>query len=426
MAVTVVVGSQWGDEGKGKIVDYLSQKADYVVRFHGGPNAGHTVINQFGTFRMHLIPSGVFNPKTKGVIANGVVVDPEILLSEIDTVQKAGINLKGKLFVSPRSHLIMPYHRTLDKLFDDVKKGKKTATTGRGIGPVHADKVSYYGIRIVDLYNWPVFLEKLKVNVLVKNKILRAFGAPTFSFPKVAEDFKVFAQKLKPFVKETYYVLNQAVDDGKNLLFEGAHGIFLDNDWGTYPFVTASSILSGQIMAGSGVSPQKINQVIGIAKAYMTRVDNGECPVPTEIKGKLAEFIREKGHEYGATTGRPRRIAWFDTNLVGFSSTLNGMTGLALTRLDTLSGVPKIKVCVAYQKNGHKVNYLDGDAEFLRHVKPIYQEFSGWNEDISHCKTFKELPVNVRKYVEAIEKLTKTHVRYLSVGAEREKIIERL
>ncbi len=425
MSVTIVVGSQWGDEGKGKIVDYLSQGADFVVRFHGGPNAGHTVINNYGTFRMHLVPSGIFNPKTKGVLANGEVIDPQVLLEEIEMLGKAGINLAGKLFISPRCHIIMPYHKVLDKLFDEAKGGRKTATTGRGIGPVHADKVSYYGIRIADLYNPAILSDKLKISVNIKNKILKAFGAEVFSYEEIRKTLNAFARKISPYVKETYGILNTAVENNKNILFEGAHGLFLDNDWGTYPYVTASSTVTGQILAGSGVSPKKITKAVGVAKAYITRVDTGECPVPTEIQGKLGEFIREKGHEYGATTGRPRRIAWFDTNLVKFSGRINDLTELAMTRLDTLGGVPKVKICTGYLYRGKKVDYLSGDAEFLRKVKPIYEEFEGWTEDISSCKKYELLPKNVRKYIERVEKLVGVPVKYVSVGAERDKLIVR-
>lgn len=425
MAVIVIIGSQWGDEGKGKIIDFLSQKADFVIRFHGGPNAGHTVVNKFGTFRVHLIPSGVFNPKTKLVIGNGVVVDPQTLIEEIESLGEVGIKLLGKLFISPRCHLIMPYHKALDKLFDEVKGKRKTATTGRGIGPVHADKVSYYGIRIADLYNPPIFSEKLKVAVAVKNKILKAFGAKMFSYQQIKTELSAFAKKIKPYVKEIYYLLNKAEALGQTLLFEGAHGVFLDNDWGTYPFVTASSTLASQILVGAGISPSKITKVIGVAKAYITRVDTGECPVPTEVKGKLGDFLREKGAEYGATTGRPRRIAWFDVNLVKFAKSLNNFNELVLTKLDVLTGLPKIKICLAYQKDGKKVNYLDGDAEFLRKVKPVYEELPGWQEEIGRIKEYRDLPKNCRLYAERIEKLVGVPIKYISVGPQREATILR-
>lgn len=421
--VSIVIGAQWGDEGKGKIVDLLSKKSDYTVRFHGGNNAGHTVINKYGTFKMHLIPSGIFS--SRAVIANGVVLDLPTLIQEMTDLKKAGIKLKKRLFISQRCHLIMPYHRILDKILDEAKGSRKTATTGRGIGPVHSDKVSYNGIRITDLLNKPIFEEKLGVALTVKNKVIKALGEKELDFKEINKQFSEYGEIIKPYITETYTLLNNAIKQNKNILFEGAHGIFLDNDWGTYPFVSASSILPSNIAQGAGVNPKYLKNIIAVAKAYATRVDNGECPVPTEITGELGNFIREKGHEYGATTGRPRRIAWFDVELLKFAKEITGFNQLAVTKIDMLTNLPKIKLCTGYRLNGKKINYIDVDAEALRKVTPIYEEFDSWSQDLSKIRKYQNLPRNAKKYIERIEKLVGVKAKYISVGAEREATIIR-
>lgn len=425
MSASIVFGAQWGDEGKGKIVDLLSQKSNYAVRFHGGNNAGHTVINKYGTFKMHLVPSGMFTPKVKGVIASGVVLDLKTLIEEIDSLKKAGIKVSGRLFVSQRCHIIMPYHRVLDKILDEAKGSRKTATTGRGIGPVHSDKVSYNGIRISDLLNKDIFEEKLKVALNVKNKIIKALGEKELDFDEVNKEYSNYRDIIRPYVTETFTLLNRAVLKNEKILFEGAHGVFLDNDWGTYPFVTASSVLPSNIAQGAGVNPRNLKHIVAVAKAYATRVDNGECPVPTEIEGELANIIREKGHEYGATTGRPRRIAWFDVELLKFTKQITDFNQLAITKIDMLSGLKKIKLCKAYKLNGKKINYIDVDAEILRKVKPVYEELPGWNENITKIRKYSALPKNCKKYIERIEQLVGVKAKYISVGANREETIIR-
>lgn len=412
MSVNLIFGSQWGDEGKGKIVDLLSQKADFSVRYHGGNNAGHTVINKYGTFKMHLIPSGIFS--SKGVIANGVVLDLPTIIQEIKDLEKAGIKLKNRLFISQRCHLIMPYHRIFDV---------NPSSTKRGIGPVHADKVSYSGIRVCDLLNQKVFENRLRENIEFKNKIIKTLGEKELDYQEINKQFSEFREFIKPYITETYTLLNDALNHNKNILFEGAHGLFLDNDWGTYPYVTASSILPSNIAQGAGVNPKHLKNIVAVAKAYMTRVDNGEGPVPTEIKGKLGDFIREKGHEYGATTGRPRRIAWFDIELLKFAKEITGFNQLAITKIDMLTGLKKIKLCTGYKLNGKKINYVDIDAERLREVDPVYEELDSWSDDISKIKKYSLLPKNARIYIERIEKLTGVKAKYISVGPERNATI---
>jgi adenylosuccinate synthase len=421
--VTVVVGSQWGDEGKGKIVDYLSQKADYVVRFHGGAGAGHTLVNQYGTFKLHQIPSGIFHKNTICVIANGVVVDPKELIEEIKGLEKVGINVKKRLLISPRAQVVFDYHKTLDGIFDEAKGSLKTATTRRGNGPVHADKVSYHGIKLYDLIDPKMLAIKLKSEIQIKNKIIEAFGGEKFDYKKILSEYLALGKKLKPYFANTFEILNDAIDKKKNVLFEGAHGIFLDNDWGTYPYVTASSILPSNIGAGAGVNPKKIDEIIGIVRVYLTRVDTGACPMPTEMKGKLGDILREKAHEYGATTGRPRRIGWNDLVQVRFAAKLCGFTSLAITKPDILTKFKKISVCIGYKYRGKMIDYLDVDTEKLRQVKPVYKEFDGWDEDLTEIRDYQKLPPNCRKYIEFIEQFTHVPVKYISVGPRLEETI---
>lgn len=427
--ITVVIGTQWGDEGKGKIVDLLAEKADWVVRYNGSGGAAHTVVNKFGLFKLHLLPSGIFSPKTKVLITNGVVVEPELLLKEIGDVAKAGIKVKGRLFVSPRCHLVFPYHKILDGLTNALFSAdrKTSPTTGRGNGPVNADKISYQGIRIYDLLDKNRFANRLKIAVGIKNKFIKALGGEEVSFKEIYDNYLGFMRRLKPYIKETLPILEEAVKDKKNILFEGVNGVFLDNDWGAYPYVTTASILPTEIGRGSGINPflDKNFKIIGIAKAYMTRVDNGECPLPSEWpEGKKTKQFRDKNNEYGSGTGRPRRICWFDSEVVKFSHRLCHFNYLCLTRLDTLSGLNKLKICVGYTYQGREVSYLDGDAEFYRKVKPVYKELDGWDEDISGCRKYCELPQNVKKYIELIERLTGLGIKLIGVGPGREQIIK--
>ena len=422
MAVTLVIGSQWGDEGKGKIIDSLSERSDFTVRFHGGNNAGHTILNNYGKFAMHLIPCGIFNDKTKAIISNGVIIDPEVLVAEIETLKKTKINLKDRLFISTRCHLIMPYHKLLDKLLEEAKGKAKTGTTGRGIGPTYADKVSYNGIRILDLLDRKHFTEKLEVQLRVKNKILIALGENPLSQKEIEKKYLSYLDLIKPYLQETYSLIQKAVRDNKKILLEGAQGVFLDNDWGTYPFVSASTVVAGGANAGAGIPPKKIDKIIGVVKAYTTRV--GEGPFPTELFDKDGEKLREIGGEFGATTGRPRRCGWFDAELVKFAAEINGFTGITIAKLDILDHFKEIKICTHYLLNGKKVNYYDGDARFLAKVKPFYKTMKGWSTKTVGIKKYEDLPKEAKDYLREIEKLINTKIVYVSNGQKRDEIIK--
>lgn len=422
MAVTLIIGSQWGDEGKGKIIDYLSQSSDYVVRFHGGNNAGHTVVNSYGKFGMHLVPSGIFNKKTRLIISNGVVLDLETLILEIETLEKAGISVKNRLFISPRCHLIMPYHKMLDRLYEEAKGKAKTGTTGRGIGPVHADKVSYNGIRVSDLMDKKSFSERLKIQLLIKNKVLSALGEKPLLEKEITDEFLKFREKIKGFVSEPYPILQKAINAKKQILLEGAHGVFLDNDWGTYPFVSASTVLTGGVTAGAGIPAKKVERVVGVVKAYTTRV--GEGPFPTELFDKDGELLRKEGNEFGTTTGRPRRCGWFDAELIRFAASINGFTELAITKLDILDKFPKLKICTHYVLNGKKVNYFDGDAKFLSRVRPVYKTVKGWQQSTKGITKYNDLPKEAKEYLRVIEQLVGVKISYISTGEKRDEIIK--
>ena len=445
MRASLVIGSQWGDEGKGKIADFLSSNADYVVRFNGGNNAGHTVINQYGTFPLHLIPSGIFS-KATAIIANGTVLDLEVLAEEIAMLEKAGIKLKGRLLISPRCHVIMPYHKILDKLYEEAKGKAATGTTGRGIGPVFADKVSYNGIRLYYLMDKKQFLEKLFVQLTVKNKIITALTDAENLFPyknhagvknkimktighkpleqkEIEKELYKYFDKIKPFISEPYPILLQAVKNKKQILFEGAQAVFLDNDWGTYPFVTAATIVAGGINAGTGIPPQKITEVIGVVKAYTTRVGAG--PFPTELFDKDGDKLRHEGNEFGTTTGRPRRCGWFDAELIKFASELNGFTSIAITKLDILDTFKEIKICTGYTYKGKKVTYFEGDAAFLQDVKPVYKTVPGWQQPTKGITDFAKLPKAAQNYVQEIEKLVGVKATLIATGPKREEIIVR-
>jgi len=422
MAVTLIIGAQWGDEGKGKIIDYLSADSDYIIRFHGGNNAGHTVINNLGKFALHLVPSGIFNPKSKSIVANGVVIDPEVLLTEIEMLEKNGIKTKNRLFISPRCHLIMPYHKLLDSLYEKAKGKGKTGTTGRGIGPVYADKVSYNGIRIYDLLDKKIFSQKLGIQLLLKNKILTALGATALKQKDIEETFFAFFQKIKSYIREPYSLIHSALAKKENILLEGAQGMFLDNDFGTYPFVTASTIVSGGVTQGAGIPPRKLDDILGVVKAYTTRV--GEGPFPTELINTIGEKLRSIGGEFGATTGRPRRCGWFDAELIRFASSINGFTGLAITKLDVLDSFREIKICTHYALDGKKVGYIDGDANFLAKVKPVYKTFKGWSKSTKGITKYVNLPKEAKEYLKTIEKLVNVKIKYISTGPKRDQIIK--
>lgn len=422
MAVLLVIGAQWGDEGKGKIIDYLSKNADYTVRYHGGNNAGHTVINDYGKFAMHLIPSGIFNPKAKSIISNGVILDLEVLVNEINTLKKAKINLKERLIISPRCHVIMPYHKLLDKLYEEAKGKGKTGTTGRGIGPCYADKVSYNGIRLADLFNKRLFEKKLETQLLIKNKILKSLGAKPFKKIEIEKELFPLFKRLKPYIREAFSILNNAVDTKKNVLLEGAQGMFLDNDWGTYPFVTGSNSVSGGVTAGAGISPLRLDKVIGVAKAYTTRVGSG--PMPTEQLNGIGLKLQEVGQESGATTGRKRRCGWLDLELLRFAAKINGFSEIALTKLDVLDDFDSIKICTHYLLNGKTVKYEDGDANFLGKAKPVYKTIKGWKKSIKGLTKYSDLPKLAKQYIKEIEKNVGVKVTLVSTGQKRNEIIK--
>lgn len=419
--VTAVIGAQWGDEGKGKIVDYLAQKSDYVVRFHGGNNAGHTIINKYGKFALHLVPSGICYPKTKCLVTNGVILDLKVLLGEIEDLKKAGVKVTGKLFISPRAHIIMPYHKVLDNLYEKVKDpARQTGTTGQGIGPCYADKVSYNGLRVFDLLDPVKFEEKLITQLGLKNKIITALGGEVLDKKVVLAGFNEFREQVRPYVKEVTALLQTAAKKGENILFEGAQGIFLDVDFGTYPFCSASSMVTGAINGGSGLSA-RVDRTVAISKAYTTRVGGG--PFPSEQANDIGERMRQAGGEFGATTGRPRKCGWLDLELARTSCQLMGATELTITKLDVLSFLKKIKIGVGYTLKNKKISYLDIDAETLGGVDVMYKEFSGWGEDLTKIIKYKDLPSKAKVYLEFIEKFVGVPIKLISVGPRREQTI---
>ena len=421
MSVTAVVGSQWGDEGKGKVVDYLAEHSDYVARFNGGNNAGHTVINEFGTFKIHLVPSGIFAKNAIGLIGGGVVIDPAVLIDEIEMLNKAAVNVDGRLWISPRSHLIMPYHKILDGLYEEAKGDGATGTTRRGIGPVFADKVSYNGIRWSD-FTSDVFEKRLSVQLELKNKIIVALGGDEISYSQVRDTYREYYLKIKPYIKELFSLVQDGLKNNKNFLLEQAMGTFLDTDWGTYPFVTASTTIPSAASAGLGIPPKYINNVIGVTKAYTTRVGAG--PLPTEITDTSSAVYEQFG-EVAATTGRIRRVGWLDLEIVKTAVELSGTTELCLTKLDVLSGLEEIQVCVRYELSCDPVRYADVDSYGLDKIEPIYKTVPGWKEDISKVKSFDELPVNAQNYVRMIEEAAGIPVKWIGVGPEREATIRR-
>ncbi|MGB3346342.1 MAG: adenylosuccinate synthase [Candidatus Humimicrobiia bacterium] len=418
----VVIGTQWGDEGKGKIIDYLSKDADVVVRFQGGNNAGHTVVTKGQKFQFHLIPSGILNPDITNVIGNGVVVDLEVLIDEIDDLHSKGI-ITTNLKISPNSHLVMPYHRILDEARENLLGNMKIGTTKRGIGPSYSDKASRSGIRMQDLLNIKVFNKKLEFVLKEKNAILtKIYNLQPLDFNDILEKFKYLSKKIGDYVLDTSKLINDALDEDKKVLFEGAQGTFLDIDHGTYPFVTSSSTVAATACIGSGIGPTRIDKIIGVTKAYTTRV--GQGPFPTEIKGKLGTMLREKGSEYGATTGRPRRCGWLDTVLLKYASRINSITFLALTKLDVLSFLNNIKICNSYSYNDKYYKELPYNQNIFQNVNPLYENFLGWEEEISEVRNFNDLPKEAKKYIKRIEDEVKVPIRLVSVGPERDQIIK--
>jgi len=421
MSVTAVIGSQWGDEGKGKAVDFLAEGADYVARFNGGNNAGHTVINELGTFKIHLVPSGIFAKQATGLIGGGVVIDPAVLLDEIESLNQAGVGLDGRFWVSPRSHLIMPYHKILDGLYEEAKGAGATGTTRRGIGPVFADKVSYNGIRWTDFAS-DMFESRLKVQLELKNKIIIALGGQALNFDEVRATYRGYYKRMKPYLRELFQLVQDGLKADKHFLLEQAMGTFLDTDWGTYPFVTASTTIPSAASAGLGIPPRYLTRVVGVTKAYTTRVGGG--PLPTEIHD-TASLVYQKFGETAATTGRTRRVGWLDLEIVKTAVALSGVTELCLTKLDVLSGLDEIQVCTGYKLNGQPVSYAELDAYSLDRVELQYQTVQGWNEDIRAARSFEELPQRARDYVQMIESATGVPVKWIGVGPEREATIRR-
>ncbi|SJZ33207.1 Adenylosuccinate synthetase [Cetobacterium ceti] len=417
MAGYVVVGTQWGDEGKGKIIDVLGHKADYVVRFQGGNNAGHTVVVNGEKFILHLLPSGMLHGKGKCIIGPGVVVDPKVLLKEIATLEEKGAKV-DHLFISDRAHLIMPYHVQLDILKEEKSGANKIGTTKRGIGPCYADKFSRVGIRAVDLLDMNIFGEKLQRNLEEKNELFaKIYNAPEMSYEEIFEEYKGYAEKLKHRIIDSVPEINEALDQDKFVLFEGAQAMMLDINYGTYPYVTSSSPTSGGVTTGVGVSPRKIDRVIGVMKAYTTRV--GEGPFVTELNDDLGEKIRQIGGEFGATTGRPRRCGWLDLVVGKYAVQINGLTDVVITKIDVLSGLDTIKICTGYDIEGKVYTTVPASTELVAKAKPIYEELPGWTEDITQMKNYDELPENCKKYIKRMEEILGCQITVVSVGPDR-------
>jgi len=420
MANTVVVGAQWGDEGKGKIIDIFSREADYIVRYQGGNNAGHTVVIGNDEFILHLIPSGILHKGKVCVIGNGVVVDPEALISEIDTLRAKGVYVDDNLKVSDQVHLIFPYHKEMDSLSE---RKKKIGTTGRGIGPCYTDKIARCGIRLADLLDDELFRKKLKENLEAKNEIMRKlYDHEEFSFEEIYDQFAQYRKKIAKYACNTTKILNEAVRKKKRLLLEGAQGTLLDIDHGTYPYVTSSNATAGGACTGTGLGPSKIDKVVGVVKAYTTRV--GEGPFPTEFGPDLMEKIRQKGKEYGATTGRPRRCGWFDSLIVRHSALVNSLDSIVVTKLDVLDDLKKIKIAIAYKYKGKIYKDFPANIEMLWDVEPVYEEHPGWGEDTSAVGSFSNLPTNAKKYLKRLESLIGVKIELVSVGSRREQVFK--
>jgi len=425
MTSVVIVGTQWGDEGKGKITDFLASQADMVLRCQGGNNAGHTIVYQGTEHKLHLIPSGILYPQVNCIIGSGVVIDLKVLFQEIDNLHAQGLSTDN-LIISERAHLIMPYHYTLDALQEKLKGAAKIGTTLRGIGPAYSDKIARTGIRLIDLLEDDVFIEKLDNNLKEKNAIFKLYDLPQITGEgrqQLIDTFRAYAQRIAPYVRETASLANEALMAGQKLIFEGAQGTLLDIDHGTYPFVTSSSPTAGGACTGSGIGPTRINRVLGIAKAYTTRVGSG--PFPTELTDRTGEIIQTKGCEFGTTTGRARRCGWFDAVVVRYSMLINGLTDLCITKLDVLDELPEIKICRAYSYKGREINVFPASLAVLADSAPVWETLPGWQEDTTGCRSFSELPVNAQKYLLRIEELTGVPVNIIAVGPDRAATIVR-
>lgn len=421
MSSVVVMGTQWGDEGKGKIVDYLAEKADTVVRYQGGSNAGHTVMVDGKEFKLRLLPSGILYKGKECVVANGVVVDPEVMLQEMDAMAARGIDVSG-IRLSNRAHVILPYHKLIDELFEESRGDQKIGTTKRGIGPCYIDKNDRIGIRVCDLMDEEEFSRKLKINVALKNKIIvNVYGKEPLDYEAIRTEYLAYAERLRPYVVDTISLLNEHLKDGKKVMFEGAQATMLDIDYGTYPYVTSSHPVSGGVCVGAGIGPNKIDTVVGVVKAYCTRV--GEGPFPTEQLDAIGDKIRECGHEFGTVTGRPRRCGWLDACIVRYAGYLSGIDYMAITRLDILDSFKEIKMCVGYKYKGELLNEVPASLKVLAEVEPVYETFAGWNTDISGIRKYEDLPENTRKYLERMAEVTGIKIGIVSVGPNRDQTI---
>ena len=422
MSVTIILGAQWGDEGKGKIVDLLSAKADVVARYQGGPNAGHTVVIDEEEIVLHQIPSGILHPHTRCIIGNGVVIDPVILMEEVDFVKSKGFQVDGRLFISHRAHLIMPYHKLLDTTREAAEGASKIGTTGRGIGPAYVDKFDRCGIRIVDLLDRSTLAEKLLKNLESKNKVLqRIYDRDSMDTEKIIQDYLEFDRRIDAYVKDTTLLINRAIDASEEVLIEGAQGTMLDIDFGTYPYVTSSNPTAGGACTGLGIGPTRIDRVLGVVKAYTTRVGMG--PMPTEFDTEFGDQMRQLGGEYGATTGRPRRCGWFDAVVVRMAAMINGLTHLAITKLDVLDTLPEIKICTAYRYQGRVMEHYPAELWIQEQLEPVYESHPGWLCSTQEAHSFDELPENARSYLRRISELTRTPISLISVGSKRSQTI---
>jgi adenylosuccinate synthase len=419
MSSVVVVGTQWGDEGKGKITDFLSEKAEIIARYQGGDNAGHTIKFDGKTFKLHLIPSGIFASKKISVIGNGVVINPKALIKELAYLHENGVSTDN-LRISDRAHVILPYHIQLDQLQEDSKGDQKIGTTIKGIGPAYMDKAARVGIRMADLLDKEIFEERLRINLEEKNQLFtKIFDSKPIEFSDVFEEYYHYGQEIKHYICDTSVILNEALDDNKRVLFEGAQGVMLDIDQGTYPFVTSSNPVAGGVTIGSGVGPSKIDKVVGVCKAYTSRVGDG--PFPTELQDDIGQRIRDIGKEYGTTTGRPRRIGWLDTVVMRHSKRVSGITNLSLNSIDVLSGLETVKICTAYEREGKHILYYPASLKELAECQPVYEELPGWSEDITSCKTLEELPIQAQHYIQRVSELVGVPLLTFSVGPDREQ-----
>lgn len=424
MSVEVVIGAQWGDEGKGKLVDFISETAHFVCRYQGGANAGHTVHVKDRQYILHLIPGGILREKVQCVIGNGVVFDPEAFFEEIQVLKNENISVKDRLFVSDRCHIIFPYHKILDQLSEQSKNSKKIGTTGKGIGPAYVDKYNRCGIRLIDLFNEKLLQEKLSANVEAKNRIIvDHHRGERLEYKTLLTIAQQYAAQLEPFVTDTTLMINQAWRENKNIVLEGAQGCLLDTDFGSYPFVTSSNPTTGGAVTGTGLPPTAIDKIIGVIKAYTTRVGSG--PFPSERTDAIGENLRKIGHEFGATTGRPRRCGWFDAVAARYSTRINGFTNLALTKLDVLENFAEIEICTAYKYQGKTITEFPADLKILEDCDVKTESIAGWQAEIGQCRQFDQLPENARDYVLRIEDICQVPVKYISVGVERDQIIVR-